>query len=48
VNVAGGIGLPVSVLFVLRVIVQSSESEVDSLMKSADPRERGFLPCAVD
>jgi hypothetical protein len=48
VNVAGGIGLPFSVLFPLRVIVQSCESEGDSLMKSADPRKRGFLPCAVD
>jgi hypothetical protein len=32
----------------LRVIIQSSESEVDSLMKSADPRQRGFPRCAVD
>ena len=48
VNVAGGIGLPFSVLFLLRVIIQSGESEVDSLMKSADPRERGFPRCAVD
>lgn len=47
-NVADGIGLPFSALFLLRVIVQSCESEVDSLMKSADPRQRGFLRCAMD
>jgi hypothetical protein len=46
-HVAGGIGLPFSVLFLLRVIAQSCESEVDSLMKSAGLCERGFPPGAV-
>ena len=47
-HVTGGIGLPFSVLFLLRVITQSCESEVDSLMQSAGLRERGFPPCTAD
>ena len=46
-HVTGGIGSPFSVLFLLRVIAQSCESEVDSLMKSAPLCGRGFPPCAV-
>jgi hypothetical protein len=40
--------LPFATLFLLRVIAQSCESEVDSLMKSTGLREHGFPPGAVD